>query len=67
MLGEVMDIVSGIDQFAFVSIYIADARLRGDYSFKSSLGYVGFTRHLSTPIRLGGIEIFLIPSSIFRI
>src|SRR5436190_5492724 len=67
MLGQVMYVVSGIDKLAFVSIYVAYARLGGNYSFEASLGYVGFTRHLPVPFSLnGGIEIILDLGSEFK-
>src|SRR6185295_3344420 len=66
MLGEIVNVVSGIDKLAFISVYIAQARLGGNYSFEASLGYVGFTRHLPVPLsRCIGMAILILFYSIF--
>ena len=46
VLGEVVNVVSGVDQAAFNAVHVAERRLRGDDAFEAGFGHIGFTRHL---------------------
>jgi hypothetical protein len=41
-----VNVVAGVDEFALLAVDVADRGLRGDDSFKPSLGDVCFTRHM---------------------